>query len=370
MKKTFENLLFPEQLMSKMISDYVSGKLTSQKFFYRARIEQIDTVGGKLEASPANPPNSVRARIYTNGLDSNLPSEALNIFHPIYPPHMMPPVEVGEHIFVMFEDDKFSNGLWFSTVPSYYNVNYSNPDESYRPATTTAQSFEGTSSQNQTVNIDHEYGGQTISRHETRRQAESFNESQNSVWTNKKVLIIGDSQVAGAYGRYLKLRLESEKSAAAPVTRIGRPGWGIGNWLTGRFTGNMRNTPRSGPNARQVFAEYRPDIIIISMGGNDSSRAESESLVRDINAMWDLATNSAEKVFWVGPPQIFNEDGSAHQNTAARDIVCEKISQVAGQNYIDSRDVTNSILGRDDGVHFHETEREEVQSWVSKVINR
>ena len=92
-RTTPEDLLNPERFFFRMIRDYTRGRLNSQgRVFYRAVVVDVDPQGGQLENNPPNPEGSIRARVYTRGLDATTPRAALGIFHPFWPAHIAPPV--------------------------------------------------------------------------------------------------------------------------------------------------------------------------------------------------------------------------------------------------------------------------------------
>lgn len=124
-------------------------------WMFRAIVIAIDTEGGKLETpngepeggskrkesvrdsngnvvaeyeitpttGPRNPKNSIRARITTNNMDQFVDDDNLRTFWPLFPSGPDNP-SPGEVVYVVFEDENMSHGLWLGKVPS--NL----PDES------------------------------------------------------------------------------------------------------------------------------------------------------------------------------------------------------------------------------------------------
>jgi lysophospholipase L1-like esterase len=369
-RKNREDLLFPERVVSQLIADYSSGKLTNKRFLFRARVEDVDTYGGELEQNPPNPPNSIKARIYTNGMDVNTPVHALTVFHPFNPPHLMTPVEIGEHVFVMFEDESYSNGIWMNPVSSYGNINYSNPDERTQENRSTAQSFSESEPMSSEINEDYEYGGMSIQR-ETQTEIRRVASDSGSTWENKRVLVIGDSQVNAAYGKYLAQALSEKGAIVVPSgVAIGRDSWGTSSWISGIYVGDTRSAPRSAKTFSQLVQESSPDIIIISMGGNDISLSNNPPEYEEKIKQLLSATSSSQKVFWVGPPTVFERNGRPHSTTRARNRVNEILQRVLGDSYIDCRQETNDRHGRWDGVHYRNSNREHLSAWINKVVNR
>ena len=126
-------------------------------FMFRAVVIAIDTEGGKLETptgdphhkagdkwekggdklsvivqdakgpplakyeitptkGPVNPPNSVKARIISNNMDQFISDDDLRCYWPMFPGISNP--TAGEMVYVVFEDESFTHGLWIAKVPT------------------------------------------------------------------------------------------------------------------------------------------------------------------------------------------------------------------------------------------------------------
>src|SRR3990172_5250113 len=122
------DILFPQRILSNLIRDYQEGRLDSNRLLYVAVVKEIDMVGGKLEATkPKNPKNSIKARIITNNYYSFLRDEDLPVFWPFFS-HDKSPIKEGEHVYVIFEDERKQRGLWVTRAPEPLetdNKNYS-----------------------------------------------------------------------------------------------------------------------------------------------------------------------------------------------------------------------------------------------------
>lgn len=108
----------PETILAKQLKDYIEHKFSDSNSIYRAIVVEVDSKGGQLEKNPANPANSIKARIITNSIDSYIPEENLTVFWPIFSEHFKLPIKTGEQVFVSFEGEDFSHGLWLSRAPS------------------------------------------------------------------------------------------------------------------------------------------------------------------------------------------------------------------------------------------------------------
>ena len=116
-------------------------------FMYRALVIAIDTEGGKLETpdgepeggklvqqvrapagnlvaqydiaptrGPRNPKNAVRARIVTDNVDQFIDDDNLRTYWPMFPGVSNP--TAGELVYVVFEDEQLTHGLWLCRVPT------------------------------------------------------------------------------------------------------------------------------------------------------------------------------------------------------------------------------------------------------------
>lgn len=133
---------------------------------YRATVLAVDTEGGLLEnpdangsvehtignkklsvkakIGPKNPPNSIKARIITDGLDKFLNDENLRVFWPFFPDNISVPVKPGEHVYVIFEDTHQQHGLWISKVAGHVGINYAPGQEFYGSDSSLSQKFDDT----------------------------------------------------------------------------------------------------------------------------------------------------------------------------------------------------------------------------------
>lgn len=367
-RASVDDLLNPHRVFYKLFRDYSDGTLTNRQHYYRARVEAVDTQGGQLEASPPNPAGSIRGRVYTSGMDSTTPSAALTVFYPMLPAHINTPPLPGEHVYVVFEDENFSSGLWISVVPSFSNLNYANPDfRSNEDSGDSSYAFEGDNPPETSVNSELEYGGTTTNtegRPAMVDLAESASPNDN-FWRDKKVLCFGDSQVAGVFGTFLGRKLTTEVGAAS-YDKAGRVGWGVISWLRGYF----RNGDPPSESIEALIRRYAPDVVIVSLGGNDGAsgfhrRRDYEDKVREI---WDIVGRNAQHRIWAGPPTTV---GSGTRHQPGRERAAQKIKNVVGEQYfVDVFDVTNVTVGRTrDGVHFTAASPA-LEPWANLIVQK
>jgi hypothetical protein len=148
-----EKFLRPELFLADIVRKGSQGLYREvdeyQPFLQRALVLAVDTLGGQLEnpdgaksgksvshtvdgnsytfdavCGPANPRNSIKARIISDGFDQFIHDDNLRVFWPLFPEHVAVPLKPGEHCYVLFEDENREHGLWVSKVPGHENVNY------------------------------------------------------------------------------------------------------------------------------------------------------------------------------------------------------------------------------------------------------
>lgn len=136
----------PELILADMIRRHAVSD-ARERHYRRAVVVAVDLEGGQLQnedgsgsmtvtdrsgrvrsypalAGVRNPRGSVKARILTDGLDRLLADDDLRVFWPLLPQDQLAiPISPGEHVYVVFEDEGMSNGLWISRVPGQESAN-------------------------------------------------------------------------------------------------------------------------------------------------------------------------------------------------------------------------------------------------------
>lgn len=93
--------------------------------------------GGKSVTYPAlpgveNPRGAVKARVLTDGLDRLVDDRDLRVYWPMFPQDQMGiPISPGEHVYVVFEDEGLSHGLWIARVSGQDSANSFKGEDSY-----------------------------------------------------------------------------------------------------------------------------------------------------------------------------------------------------------------------------------------------
>ncbi len=354
-----DGYLNTERIFFDMIRDYSTGELSNKTVFFRALVEGVDVQGGVFQTDPPCPPRSIRARVYTSGMDSFIPEDALPIYYPLFPNVSVAP---GEHVLVMFEDEQRSSGFWLNTVPAFgADQNYSNPDFRMTTRTNSSYVFEQDPQVQSTIRAD-EYGGVTTST-QGRQEMIDEAETQQSVnpWQGKRVLIIGDSQIAGPPGIVIASKVRD--AGGIVVHREGRESWGVRSWLDNR----LRPRDPERVSLRQLVSQHNPDILIISLGGNDHSSSGRNDYAQKVRDLMSQAS-TVSKILWSGPPTTVNRIGSAIQ--PGRETAARKIQEVVGNKFLNVFGVTNTTVGRDSaGLHFS-SNSPALQPWADLIIEK
>jgi len=125
------DLMYPDRLVSNMITDYIEGSFNGPGFLSRAIVVEIDMEGGRLSGPNTNVPsnfpnprNSIKARII--GKDRYKSTDNLGVFWPMFPHDVMPLIE-GEHVYVLFENpEEETSGIWICRIPEPQDVDTAN----------------------------------------------------------------------------------------------------------------------------------------------------------------------------------------------------------------------------------------------------
>lgn len=149
----------PELLFQEILRKGAQGAYYERDelipFLHRALVIGVDVVGGLLEnpsangkvehnvdgkkydvparTGPENPPNSIKARIITDGDDKFATDDNLRVFWPFFPENISVPIKPGEHVYVVFEDSEQMHGLWVTKIPGHNGVNYAPGKKFFKP---------------------------------------------------------------------------------------------------------------------------------------------------------------------------------------------------------------------------------------------
>lgn len=93
------------------------GALWQRVQYPNGKTDEYQVAGddGKVNVGPRNPKNSVKARIISNGVDDFVDDDDLRVYWPLFPGVDNP--SAGEVVYVVFEDETMTHGLWLSRAP-------------------------------------------------------------------------------------------------------------------------------------------------------------------------------------------------------------------------------------------------------------
>jgi hypothetical protein len=119
-----------------------------------------------------------------------------------------------------------------------------------------------------------------------------------------KILILGDSMIAGGFGLFLEKALK--KDYALPVKRAGKSSSGLSR-------PDFHDWPEA---AAAIVGKWKPDASVVMFGGNDvqglymgkdkwirwDEDGWDEEYGRRVDALADILAPAGERLFWVGMP--------------------------------------------------------------------
>jgi len=195
----------------------------------------------------------------------------------------------------------------------------------------------------------------------------------------QRVLHIGDSHTVGIYGSTID---EAMRKTGAQVRTYGVAGSSPSWWYQGTVTkcgyygrdekGNIDRpadwrTPRATPSLPELIKEYKPTVLVVSLGANLFGSSEA-AVRRETQRIIDTAKAAGCTLVWVGPPRARESVTSI----ATQDRLCEAIKSTVGSQgtFVDSRPLTQYPTSGGDGLHYWGTEGSRTaKSWAGNVLN-
>jgi hypothetical protein len=192
-----------------------------------------------------------------------------------------------------------------------------------------------------------------------------------------KVLMIGDSHTCGVFGKEMDKLL---RSTGASVESYGSSGSSPSWWMNGTTThsgfvarhadGRVEqpawNSAHATPKLADLIREQRPDVLVVSLGGNMRGMSESQ-IKAQVKMLADVAKANGTKLIWAGPPDR-RADGEnpadlERFNRMLRDAVAPYGGFVQGSDHVPEYAGT-------DGVHFGGTKGNRIaREWAGGVFN-
>ena len=130
-----------------------------------------------------------------------------------------------------------------------------------------------------------------------------------SIPANARVAVIGDSHMAGDFGRAVKGKLQGHLASGGGELQsfTGVPSAGVSNFLRGTPTKAGDQTYQT-PNIDSVLAK-KPDTLVVGLGSNQLGGTLKDNK-RQTHALCDKADAAGSKVVWVGPPNMRGYGGN------------------------------------------------------------
>lgn len=153
----------------------------------------------------------------------------------------------------------------------------------------------------------------------------------------------------GPFGRYVRAEIEARGGEYTSYAFVGK---------------GVRFFIQDSDGLNRLLESNDYDIIIINLGGNDSSRARSRTYESQVRQLFQTCQAETSRVIWVGPPAYVGENEELRR---FRNMIADAIMRVVGQShFIDVRSMTNTSEGRaGDGIHFT---RSGGRTWALRVI--
>lgn len=178
--------------------------------------------------------------------------------------------------------------------------------------------------------------------------SDGYVEAQGSLRSpidDQRVFLLGNSQVAGAFGLGMSFHITA--AGATYFSRAGEPGWGVENWWRHRH------------NISRMFRQHQPTLVLIGLGGNDFQRSARAEYPNEVANLWMHIRTQAElnkpdgmsvSYCWISPARVVEP---ATEIQSGRERAARIIQDTIGDEfYIDSRDITGRYGRTPDGIHF------------------
>jgi lysophospholipase L1-like esterase len=162
---------------------------------------------------------------------------------------------------------------------------------------------------------------------------------------NCRILHIGDSQVVGYPGHYMSIAAQAARESMG------------GPCIYDRSLAITGSSVKTWINKLDIIVRkmetFRPSVIFINLGGNDSYRAESSVLAHDIQFFNFWLSDLPSQVIWIGPPKSCKRTPEGLKMQKNRQKVSDKIKSIVGPKiFVDSSDVPCKYERHRDGIHF------------------
>ncbi len=189
-----------------------------------------------------------------------------------------------------------------------------------------------------------------------------------------RVLIIGDSQTVGPYGKTI-----DELARATGATVSTHASWGASppwffsgheaykNWSRDSTGQQETQMKASTPLLNDLLAAERPDVVVVTMGGNMiASGASQADVTLQVSQIGNAVSASGAQLIWVGPPK-YDPDKRSPELVEQFYQKLENIVPEFGR-LIDSRKHISEYAGSD-GLHYSGDKGEKIaRQWANGVF--
>ena len=207
------------------------------------------------------------------------------------------------------------------------------------------------------------------------------NQAGNPLITaDSRVLHIGDSHTCGVYGKTID-GLMRETGAAVRTCGVAgsSPSWWLNGTIgkSGYYSRDEKGkvdqpadwrTPRQTPSLSGLIEEYKPNVIVFSLGAN-LAYSGAEAIKKQVQAVCDLAKHAGCKIVWVGPPEPRDGVGGSENYGRLYQNLKSAVEQYG--SFVDSRNYTEYPASGGDGLHYSGNAGGKIaKTWADKVFSQ
>ncbi len=189
-----------------------------------------------------------------------------------------------------------------------------------------------------------------------------------------KVLILGDSQTVGPYGKNLdELARATGASVSTHASWGASASWFVnGNqtykyWQNDTSANNQTHMNTATPRLNDLLAAERPDVVVVTLGGNMiASNASQADVTMQVSQIGNAVSASGAQLVWVGPPKY---DPKTRSPEAVEQFY-QKLGNIVPEfgTLIDSRPHVREYAGTD-GLHYSGPKGEAIaKEWATGVF--
>lgn len=210
--------------------------------------------------------------------------------------------------------------------------------------------------------------------------SENFSANKPMITSKSRVLHIGDSHSCGIYGKTLHELMRATGATVRTCAVAGSsPIWWLNETIgnCGYYACDERGnvdqpadwqTPRITPNLNSIISEYKPDLVIFSLGANLAYSSPGE-ICSQVKSVCEPARQAGCRIVWVGPPEP--RPGIAGAENYA--LLYENLKESAEKYgiFVDSRPLAKYPATGGDGLHYSGPAGTKIaQEWANQVMTQ